>query len=469
MTVTRYGLLFLCLPFTGCAYLTNYTAPINLRDGSVAIDVKQRVVFSQSRNDDKRSHVVVCAEPSPDALTVIGVSGGFSLSDGTGKSGNAAAALSESGASIGLRTQSIQLLRDAMYRLCEGYAGGAVTATDFAAMQRRYQSTMMGLIAIEQLTGPVVASQAFLKSSAMGQSGASAGDATVDSAQTKLDLASEAVLRAQTELETSQTKVRETRDEIRKEDAKGLDEKRKAEAAKRPVDQTLIDSSTERLKVLAGEERAALNDVSDKKRRLDDAERRRQEFKAEVTVAKARVSASVAGGGGLGEMARATQGSNEALANAVTKIVEEINRSYSKDGCLALVTELVKDPVSIQRLANVDTASKVDDKTLAEAEKLVQSAARNLATARAEESFAKGRVESAKPDDKNAAIADAVLTEGRTDIAKSALANATEEVKRLKSDTNDRASAVAVLKTSLSVCQRILGEEEKKLEAKSNR
>jgi hypothetical protein len=32
--------------------------------------------------------------------------------------------------------------------------------------------------------------------------------------------------------------------------------------------------------------------------------------------------------------------------------------------------------------------------------------------------------------------------------------------------TSDRASAVAVLKTSLSVCQRILGEEERKFEAK---
>ena len=107
------------------------------------MDVKQRVVFSQKRPPDKddkgdakgNSAVMVCAEPSPDALTVLGVSGGLSLNNGQSAT-NATADLSESGAFVGLRTQSIQLLRDAMYRLCEGYASGAVTDTDFAAMQR---------------------------------------------------------------------------------------------------------------------------------------------------------------------------------------------------------------------------------------------------------------------------------------------------------------------------------------------
>ena len=180
-------LLVAGLGTTGCAYLTTFNRPIDLRAGSVAMDVKQRVVFSQNRTsftiDGKPySNVVVCAEPSPDALTVLGASGGLSLSNGQSVA-NATGGLSESGAFVGLRTQSIQLLRDAMYRLCEGYASGAVTDTDFAAMQRRYQSTMMGLIAIEQLTRPVIAGQALLTSAAASQSGASSGDAAVDKAQ----------------------------------------------------------------------------------------------------------------------------------------------------------------------------------------------------------------------------------------------------------------------------------------------
>lgn len=46
-----------------------------------------------------RRWTVVCAEPSPDALTVIGVSGGFSLNSGKADTvANAGGALSESGA-----------------------------------------------------------------------------------------------------------------------------------------------------------------------------------------------------------------------------------------------------------------------------------------------------------------------------------------------------------------------------------
>ena len=55
--------------------LTNYTRAVDLQGGSIAIDVKQRVVFSQARQ--KTGETIVCAEPSPDALTVIGASGGL--------------------------------------------------------------------------------------------------------------------------------------------------------------------------------------------------------------------------------------------------------------------------------------------------------------------------------------------------------------------------------------------------------
>jgi predicted nucleic acid-binding Zn-ribbon protein len=328
---------------SGCAYLTNYTQPINLRDSSVSIDVKQRVVFSQGRSEfDKNGQkvgtaIVVCAEPSPDALTVLGASGGLSVNSAAGKVGNASLAYAESGASIGLRTQSIQLLRDAMYRLCEGYAAGAVSESDFAAMQRRYQSTMMGLIAIEQLTGPIVAAQTMLTSSASSQSGASAGDAAVDAAQTKFDLATEATLRAQTEYETSQATLETTQSEI-----KSTNQKLAAEKSKKDPDQATIDAMTERLVTLASQEKAQQRDLADKKRRLDDANLKREEARSALAGAKAKVAASAGGTGRLGDVAGATRDSNVAFAEAVREIVSEINRSYSRDGCLTLLTELAR-------------------------------------------------------------------------------------------------------------------------------
>jgi len=97
----------------------------------------------------------VCAEPSPDALTAITTSGSGKL--GVKDKIDVAAAFSraESAASIGLRTQSIQLMRDVLYRICEDYQSGALTPAGLETLQRRYQSSMVAILAIEQLTGVV--------------------------------------------------------------------------------------------------------------------------------------------------------------------------------------------------------------------------------------------------------------------------------------------------------------------------
>lgn len=130
-------------------------------------DIKQRGVFVQSRPDiDGVSSPVVCAEPSPDAMTAVAASlaARTDLSD-TGSAALAASA-NESVASVGLRTQTIQLLRDGFYRMCEGYMSGALTGEDYSIMQRRYQANMLALLAIEQLTGSVRAPTVALDTSA---------------------------------------------------------------------------------------------------------------------------------------------------------------------------------------------------------------------------------------------------------------------------------------------------------------
>jgi hypothetical protein len=60
---------------------------------------------------------------------------------------------------IGLRTPTIQLLRDGMYRLCEAYMNGAIDRSRYTVLINRYQQMMIGLVAIEQLTGVVRTSQ----------------------------------------------------------------------------------------------------------------------------------------------------------------------------------------------------------------------------------------------------------------------------------------------------------------------
>ena len=79
---------------------------------------------------------MVCAEPSPDALSSFASSiSGSAAVTGEG-SGSLASALSEAAGSIGLRTQSITLMRDALYRVCEAYYNGAISITE---LQRRGQ------------------------------------------------------------------------------------------------------------------------------------------------------------------------------------------------------------------------------------------------------------------------------------------------------------------------------------------
>lgn len=127
------------------------------------VDIKQRAVLSAARKSSgsTATEIVTCAEPSPDALSSIA----YELSLEAKARDNLQAALGlsqqEAASFVGLRTQTIQLLRDGMYRLCEGYMSGALTAADFAWLSRRYQRNMVALLTIEQLTRvaqvPVVA------------------------------------------------------------------------------------------------------------------------------------------------------------------------------------------------------------------------------------------------------------------------------------------------------------------------
>ena len=160
----------------------------------LSIDAKQRVVVTERKSDNSS---ITCAEPSPDALSALSTSLSASAQTNTDVIAKIAGAVSESSASIGLRTQSIQLLRDGMYRLCEAYAGGAITADDFNRQQRRYQNLMLSLLAIEQLTGAVVARQVVLGD---GSASSSVGGNAATQAQ-QVTTATKAVSDAQAALD----------------------------------------------------------------------------------------------------------------------------------------------------------------------------------------------------------------------------------------------------------------------------
>lgn len=123
------------------------------------VDIKQRAIVAGERNaktaDGKQ--IVVCAEPSPDSLSAYAAEIAAKADTGKGVSAEVAAAFQESAAFVGLRTQSIQLLRDAMYRSCEAYMNGAISESQYSVLARRYQKHAIALLAIESLTGTVKA------------------------------------------------------------------------------------------------------------------------------------------------------------------------------------------------------------------------------------------------------------------------------------------------------------------------
>lgn len=143
-------------------------------DHATFMDAKQRVLISSVKtiestaNHPKETIRRFCAEPSPDALSAIAASMGLNLSVPNKGDLGYSQAFTEGAASIGLRTQSIQILRDITYRDCEAFINGGLTAFGLETLQRRFQSTLVAVLAIEQLTGVVKAPAVSLSGQAKG-------------------------------------------------------------------------------------------------------------------------------------------------------------------------------------------------------------------------------------------------------------------------------------------------------------
>ena len=318
---------------TGCAYLTTYKSDSRLGEGAASalvLDMKTRVVTN--------NHGVVCAEPSPDALSAV--AGSASLSGRTG--GNAAAGLAESAAFTGLRTQSIQLMRDAMYRLCEGLASEKLSQDDYRSLMRRSQTTMLALLAIEQLTQPVVAGQVLLGTQSAASAGAGAGDAAVTKAEQDLAAATTKRLDQETDLDTA----------LRQRDESAAELKGKRAARAKDKDATLEAEIAALEKQLPEREGV----VADKRRRLDRA--RADEANARDAVAKAssRASTSAAASGALGSPAQAFAQSTKWVAKAVGEIVDEAYDTFADEACL----DFMKFMIDPDRRAGAKSANSAD-------------------------------------------------------------------------------------------------------------
>jgi hypothetical protein len=125
----------------------------------LTVDAKQRhLIVAPDRNEANLGNYYwrTCAEASPDVFSALSTSAAADL--GFGRSGTqtdaqakAALAIAEAAGTIE-RTQTINLLRESMYRTCERYLSGAIDKTAFAVQAGRDWRAMIAILAIEQLT-----------------------------------------------------------------------------------------------------------------------------------------------------------------------------------------------------------------------------------------------------------------------------------------------------------------------------
>lgn len=149
------------------------------------VDAKQRGILSSATANGGKAAAKLCAEPSPDVFAVMaqGLSGGATLRRGAEPTSletalSAAFSSSEQGSTIP-RTQTINMLREVMYRTCERYLSGGITDDELPLQAIRDQRLIVSILAIEQLTGAVAPKPVVVGATATGASGASNADAAL--------------------------------------------------------------------------------------------------------------------------------------------------------------------------------------------------------------------------------------------------------------------------------------------------
>ena len=322
----------------------------NPTDGdSRLIDAKQRAILSVRRDvigaDGRRvigpdgkpvKDLAVCVEPSPDALQATAAALAGAVSGETLKTAlNLSVSTSESVASIGLRTQTIQLLRDAYDRLCEAFLNDGIDSIAYDVLQRRFQNQIIALLAVEQLTGTVKVGQVALNTSAAGNAGAQAG--LIDQ---MLKTAEEDLLVLQKKQETNATELatlKETKTGLEAAEKMATDELNKSDETKKdPAFQQKAAEAKSNLEINGNEISAAER----QKTTLEGQIARKNQQIATLTVAFGEAAnatitsnATAMGAfGGDGTTSNTTHASD--VVNAVRAItLNAINQDYEAQVC----------------------------------------------------------------------------------------------------------------------------------------
>ena len=336
-----------CADFNSIGRMTKLPGPEGNEGIAIHLDAKQRIVFAKAFG-------AICAEPSPDALSAFANSLGAGVSVPQQGAGSIALALQESAASIGLRTQSIQLLRDSLYRTCEAYYSRGLNSAQLMELHMRFQDVMVGILAIEQLTGVVVARQVALggTSNATASSQLAQIDGLLENAKANETAKEQRLQQAENDNQTKQSRVDAKEQELNSARSESPQDTKKIERLVKE-----LSDLRQQLKLAEGNVESA-NDLADQAKETREAIEKNHG--AALTAANAAAS-------GTAEFAtpasvvNLSDQSTQAIATAVEKIVTVItNKPRVVEKCLDILSSSnnVKNPTIINTCEQVVLGSR---------------------------------------------------------------------------------------------------------------
>lgn len=326
-----------CANFNSISRTTPLIGSFDGREGkAIHLDAQQRLVLINNLGK-------ICAEPSPDAMAAYAASLGISASVPRAGSGALSHSQQASIASIGLRTQSITLMRDALYRMCEAFINNAAGPTQIVTLLGRSQDLTAVILAVEQLTGAVAANQAALT----GTTSASAS-ASLLSNQALLDAARENETNKNNELEEAKVALKsaeEARNSQEKTETAAKAERNKqvnnssATDAEKATAQKNWERSKEELDRAQREVDAADNTVQTRKKLYEEAQKNR------AVIEKAKDSSlnnTIANTTSSSEFStpisrvQLDKTATESITKAVQAMVEKVlDKNYIEESCMA--------------------------------------------------------------------------------------------------------------------------------------
>lgn len=365
--------------------------PADGKDEAIAVhlDAKQRVLVSHSSG-------VYCAEPNPDALSAASSGQGASASvPGTG-AGALSLAAQESAASIGLRTQSIQLQREIFYRLCEAYYNGGLSSVQLATLLGRNQDLTAVVLAVEQLTGAVTANQVILTGSAGATSTAS-----LVSNQKALEAARAAETQAKERLDEAEKGEAEKKEALvladaeLKEAEKALEDGEAADPAPKPSEleelRTAVTVKTAARDAAKGEAEKASALAKQARLNHEDTTKVRSTIEATLESAMASAAANATGSGQFAVPAprnELSKEATEAIADSVEAMVTAVlNKNDIIPTCLGVLALSAEEEQAldlIRRLSG-ETPSRSEERRIANAAQTLSNQERQSARDKARE------------------------------------------------------------------------------------